>query len=101
MRYFVIGDQDTVLGFRLAGIQGEVVDSPDDAGRALDRVLGDQTIGVVILTERTAEAIRKKVEEVIFEQSSPVIVEIPDRQGPMPGRKTLMELIRQAVGIGV
>ncbi|NOZ21836.1 MAG: Vacuolar H+transporting two-sector ATPase F subunit [Planctomycetes bacterium] len=101
MRYFVIGDEDTVLGFRLAGVQGRVVDSPGDAGQALDQALDDETIGVIIITERTVEAIRKQVEQAMFEHSSPVIVEIPDRQGPMTGRKTLMEMIRQAVGIGV
>ena len=101
MNYFVIGDQDTVIGFRFAGIAGEVVESPRDAEEALDKAVNDQTIGIVIITERTASAIREKVEAAIFERTRPVIVEIPDRQGPLPERKTLMELIRQAIGVGV
>lgn len=101
MRYFVIGDQDTVLGFRFAGVTGEVVESPAEAERAFDRVLKDETIGIVIITEKAADAIRDKVSAAIFDRPMPVVVEIPDRHGPMPGRKTLMELIRQAIGVGV
>ena len=60
-----------------------------------------ETIGIIIITERIAAAIRKKVETAIFDRSRPVIVEIPDRRGSLPGRKTLMELIGQAIGVGV
>ena len=101
MKYFVIGDQDTVAGFRFAGLRGKVVDTPADAARALDSALQDETLGIIIITERVAAAVRDKVDAAIFARPLPVIVEIPDRTGPLSDRKSLMELIRQAVGVGV
>ena len=101
MKYVVIGDPDTVLGFGLAGVAGEAVESPDEAERALDNALNDEAVGVILITERTAAAIQAKVDDAILNRPSPVLVEIPDRRGPLPGRKTLMELIRQAIGVGV
>jgi len=36
MDFYVIGDEDTVLGFRYAGIAGRVVENAEEAAEALD-----------------------------------------------------------------
>jgi len=35
VKFYCIGDEDTVRGFRLAGIEGQVVVSPEEAAAAL------------------------------------------------------------------
>ena len=101
MKYFVIGDEDTVLGMSFAGVRGRAVSSPAEAREAFARALGDGEIGVLIITERTAEGIRKTVEAAITERELPIIVEVPDRGGPIKGKRSLIELIREAIGVGV
>jgi len=99
MRYFVIGDEDTVLGLGMAGVAGAVAVSADDAQRALSAAFADTTIGIIIITERIADLARATVDKYIFTRQFPLIVEIPDRRGPAAGRKSLRETINAAIGV--
>jgi len=101
MKYFVIADADTVLGFRYVGIRGCEVNSAREARKALDRAVSNSGIGIVIVTESVAESIRDEVNAVRFGRNRPLIVEVPGRTGPLPGKRSLIELIREAVGIHV
>ena len=38
MRYFVIGDEDTVLGFSLVGVYGLQASNPSQAKQAWDKL---------------------------------------------------------------
>lgn len=99
MRYFVIGDEDTVLGFGLVGVDGTTAGTEEEAHRAFDRALEDREIGVVVITERCADLMRTTVEQYLFTQDFPLILEIPDRTGKLPNRPTLRETANRAIGI--
>ena len=99
MRYFVIGDEDAVLGFGLVGVHGQSAATPEQAQRAFTLALEDKEVGIVIITERVAELIRPQVDRYLFTQSFPLIVEIPDRLGPVAGRAGVREMVNQAIGI--
>ena len=101
MNYFVIGDEDTVLGFGLAGIEGQEVTSAVEASKALDTALQNSEIGIVIITERIADLIRPNVDRLIFSEQFPLIVEIPDRNGKLSGKPGLREMVNRAIGISV
>ena len=52
MRMYLISDNvDTLTGMRLAGIEGIVVHERDELHQALDKVLADKTIGILLITE--------------------------------------------------
>ncbi|MBN2049003.1 MAG: V-type ATP synthase subunit F [Spirochaetales bacterium] len=99
MKYFVIGDEDTTLGFSLAGVAGERVETSAEAENAFDRAVTEKEIGIILITERIAELIRPKVDRYLFTRDFPLIVEIPDRLGKMPGRPELREMVNQAIGM--
>ena len=99
MRYYIIGDEDTVLGFGLVGVEGKVVSSVAQAQEAFSGALDQSDIGIVIVTERVADLIRPQVDRFIFTRSFPLIVEIPDRQGPLSGKPGIREMVNQAIGI--
>jgi len=99
MRYHVIGDEDTVLGFRYAGIAGTVVNDPDEARHALKAVQESGDVGTIIISEQAADWLREEVDEIRFDEELPLLVELPGPAGPLPGRRTLIEMIREAVGI--
>lgn len=99
MKYYVIGDADTVLGFSLAGVDGEVVDSPEETSEALKNAFQKEDLGVIVITERAAQKVRHEVDRYIYKTTFPLIIEIPDREGPIPGRGSVRDMIRAAVGI--
>lgn len=99
MKYSIIGDEDTVLGLGMVGVSGHVVENADDARRAFDAVIADRDTGIIIITERVADLIRPIVDKYVFTVSFPLIVEIPDRHGPKPGRPGIKEMVNAAIGI--
>lgn len=101
MKFHCVADEDTVRGFRLAGITGEAVASAAEAERAVRRAVDDPTVGILILTDLVAAEIRGLVDEVRVSPTRPLIAEIPGPDGPMPGRKTLQQLVQEAVGIHI
>ena len=101
MRYFIIGDEDTVLGFQLAGVEGIAVGSAEEGERAFDAALENHDFGIVIITERIAELIRERVDRFIFTQAFPLILEIPDRNGKLEGKPNLRQMVNRAIGINL
>jgi V/A-type H+-transporting ATPase subunit F len=101
LKFFVIGDADTVLGFRLAGVEGETVHNAEETRLCLEQAVGDKTIGVIVMPERIAQFVRPEVDRHVVKAAFPLIVEIPDIQGPMEGRKSVKDMIRAAVGVQV
>ena len=99
MKYYVIADDDTVLGFRYAGIEGSVVESPEQARRVFHDKVADVSIGVIIMTEQAAETVGSEVQQIMYQSARPVIVQIPGPDGPSPRRRSLQQLIQEAVGI--
>lgn len=101
MKFYVIADENTVTGFKLVGLDGEVVETPDEAREVLSKAFSSQEIGIIIITERIASSIREDLESFIFGHSFPLIIEVPDRTGPMEGRVSIRQMVRSAVGVKV
>ncbi len=96
----IIGDTDTVVGFRLAGILNSEIPSDALATRqALLNFSSDSNISIVIITEPLAEEIRETIEE-LSERPYPVIVEIPDKSGRLEGKESsVRRLVKRAIGV--
>ena len=99
MKFYCIADEDTVRGFRLAGVSGEVATTAPEAAAAVQAATGRAGCGVIILTENTAASIRPLVEQIRSERERPLIVEIPGPEGSARERKSLRQLVQEAVGI--
>ena len=99
MKYFVIGDDDTVLGFGMVGATGRVVRNAEEAEQAFRLAMDDNQVGIVVMTERIAELIRPLVDQFIFSGRFPLVVEIPDRRGPVEGKLGIREMVNQAIGV--
>jgi V/A-type H+/Na+-transporting ATPase subunit F len=99
MKLCCLADEDTVRGFRLAGVPARVVVSASEAAAALQRALEQPDCGIIILTEAVAAGIRSQVDAIRLEREQPLVVEIPGPLGPMPGRKSLRQVLQEAVGV--
>ena len=65
MKMYLISDNiDTWTGMRLAGVEGVVVHEKKELKEALDKVLTDREIGIVLLTEKFGKDYPDLVNEV-------------------------------------
>ncbi|MBB5218045.1 MULTISPECIES: V-type ATP synthase subunit F [Treponema] len=104
MEYYVIGEREIVLGFMLAGVKGSVADNRSAALDAFKAVTDDSSaekIKVLILTEDVSDMLSEEVKLWQMKSKAPLIVEIPGLHGHIPGRKSLSDSIREAVGIQI
>ncbi len=111
MEYFIIGERELVLAFKLVGVDGTVCENKDEALDAFNRITGKgSSVNAPVATERPkvlilTENISDMLEDnVLSHQKSgeyPLIVEIPGIEGHLKGKKTLTDAIREAIGIQV
>ncbi|MCL2128007.1 MAG: V-type ATP synthase subunit F [Treponema sp.] len=117
MDYFFIGDPELVTGFRFIGIEGMSVRDPSEAASVFRRITegwvedagavlpgsfgGAEGCQVLIMTEETAVWLDDLLIKWQISGRYPLIVEIPGIMGKFPGRKTLVDSIREAIGVHV
>lgn len=108
MKFYIIGDKEIVLAFRLTGIEGEIAMTRESVLDAFLRVTGQSKTSVVgdvarvlILTERAGALITEEVLAWQKKGNFPLIVEIPSLDGHLEGRQSLSASIREAVGVQV
>ncbi|MCR5725573.1 MAG: V-type ATP synthase subunit F [Treponema sp.] len=107
MEYFVIGERELVLGFKLVGVDGAIAANRSEALEAFNRVtgMGDVPVPerpkVLILTEEVSSLLDEEVLVWQKKATYPLIVEIPGLNGHLSGKRSLSDAIRDAVGIQI
>lgn len=102
MKMFLISDNiDTLTGMRLAGIQGVVVHQEKEINEAIDQVLKDSEIGVVLMTEKINDIVYDRVMDIKLNRQLPLIVTIPDRHGSQRGLDSITRYVRDAIGLKI
>lgn len=100
MKMYLISDNiDTWTGMRLAGVDGIVVHEKQELKEALDQVLSDPDIGIVLLTEIFGRRFPELVNDVRLSHPHTLFIEIPDRHGT--GRKPdfITSYVNEAIGL--
>jgi V/A-type H+-transporting ATPase subunit F len=117
MDYYFIGDPELVTAFRFIGIEGTPAPNAETARAAFLRITRgiDATTGTalpsldgggrdcraLILTEEVADWLGEELTQWQLSGRYPLVVEAPGTLGRHPGRKTLVDSIREAVGVRV
>ncbi|MEF9945346.1 MAG: V-type ATP synthase subunit F [Lachnospiraceae bacterium] len=100
MKMFLISDNvDTYTGMRLAGVEGVVVHERAELYDALQKVMTDKTIGIVLLTEKFGKEFPEMINEIKLERKLPLIVEIPDRHGTGRKKDFITSYVNEAIGL--
>ena len=99
-RIAVIGDWESVMGFRALGLDAYPVTSVEEAKEKI-RELAKSDCAVIYLTEQLAA----KLGDVIArykDELKPAIILIPGREGSLGiGKETLQSSIERAVGADI
>ena len=102
MRMFLISDNvDTLTGMSLAGIDGVVVHEKQEIKQALDEVLSQKDIGIILMTEKLGKEIPEIVDDIKLNRTFPLLLEIPDRHGSGRRPDFITAYINEAIGIKI
>ena len=75
MKMFLISDNvDTYTGMRLAGVDGVVVHEREELRKALEDVLTDKNVGIVLLTEKFGQEFPDIIDTFRLERKMPLLV---------------------------
>ena len=102
MRIYLLSDNvDTLMGMRMAGVEGAVVHEEDELRKKLAELLEKDDIAVILMTEKLIALIRDDVDELKLNRRQPLIIEIPDRHGSGSIGDTVTRYVKDAIGISL
>jgi V/A-type H+-transporting ATPase subunit F len=102
MRAFLVSDNlDSLVGLRLAGIEGIVAREPDEVRNTIRSALEDPELGILVLTEKIAETVPDLVQSLRERGELPLVVEVPDRHGMHRAADFLTAYVRDAIGVNL
>jgi V/A-type H+-transporting ATPase subunit F len=103
-RLIVLTDADSADGFRLAGVDVDVIDSEDQVSERLNRLLDDDETGIIAISERMMAGIDERTQRKIDSIYRPLVIALPLKEQLEVGedhRAHLARLIRRAIGFDI
>ena len=102
MRAYMISDNiDSLVGMKIAGIDGKVVHTREEALKVLGFIKEQKDIGIIIITEKATPLISQEIEEIRRAKYSPLVVEIQDRHGTLRGSDSIAKHMRESIGLKI
>ena len=102
MKYYLISDNvDTLVGRRLAGIDGVLVHEEPEVKKALEQAIRMPDVAVILMTERLVSLCPDIVYDLKLNCKRPLIVEIPDRHGNGRAKDSITRYVREAIGVKI
>ncbi|HCM29058.1 MAG: ATPase V [Treponema sp. GWB1_62_6] len=121
MQYFFIGESELATAFRFVGVGSAPVSTIKEAQAAFRRVTTgwieeagsvlpsslsvewpeSGSCRVLVLTEEVADGLGAELADWQLAGKYPLVVELPGLMGRMESRKTLVDAIREAIGVRV
>ncbi|MDO4987981.1 MAG: V-type ATP synthase subunit F [Synergistes sp.] len=100
MKAFLVSDNhDSAVGLRLAGVEGVVVGTPEDAVAAIEQAVKMPDLAILVVTEKV-EAMAPDILGHLRERGElPLVVSIPDRFGTKRGSDFLTKYVQEAIGV--
>lgn len=100
MKFFLLTDDtDSLIGMRLAGIEGKIVSDRAEALTEIERIKTTDT-GILLMTPSVVEMCRDVMVE-LKKQNKPLIAEIPDSNPEHNPADSVTDYIRDAIGVKI
>lgn len=94
----IIGNPDTVLGFKALGLEIFSINTEEQGLEALKNIREKNDYAIVFITENWTPKLEKELEK-LEGQALPAIISVPSNQGATgEGLKNISKIVEQAVG---
>ena len=77
----------------------KLVHERNELKQALEKVLSDPTVGIVLLTEKFGQEFPDIIDTFRLERKMPLLIEIPDRHGTGRQKDFITSYITEAIGL--
>jgi vacuolar-type H+-ATPase subunit F/Vma7 len=98
MKLLVIGHEDAVLGFSLAGLEGFSTEDPAVALEILEDAAARRDVGLILITAGLANRLGKRLREMEQDPMAPTVLPIP-APGETLDPPLIRDLVRRALGV--
>jgi len=94
----IIGNEDTVLGFKALGVEVFAISTQTEGEKALKQIREKNQYAIIFITENWTPKLEKELGKFAG-QALPAIISIPSSQGTTgEGLKNISKIVEQAVG---
>ena len=77
MKVITVGSRVFVTSFQLAGVQGKVVDTPENALKEIKEIYKDPEAGLILLSDDLSKSIDDQLTTLRAQKSTPLIFALP------------------------
>ena len=96
----VIGDRESILGFKAVGLDVFPVDDPEEARKTLKRI-AKEDFAIIYITEQLYQYMMDEVDEYT-DSRLPAIIPIPGKDGTLGiGMTSVKKSVERAVGADI
>ena len=96
----VIGDRESILGFKAVGLDVFPIDDPDEARKTLKRI-AKEDFAIIYITEQIYQYMMDLVDEYT-DSRLPAIIPIPGKDGTLGiGMTSVKKSVERAVGADI
>ena len=96
----VMGDRDSVMGFKVLGLDVFPVTDPEEGRKTLHR-LAREPYAIIYITEQLASRIKEEISRY-KDQLTPAIILIPGKEGSLGiGMSKVSESVERAIGANI
>jgi V/A-type H+-transporting ATPase subunit F len=97
----VLGDRDSVMGFKVLGLDTFPAETPEEARPILHKLAKEKNYAVIYLTEQLAASLEAEVAHY-KDDLTPAIILIPGKEGSLGiGMKNVSRAVERAIGADI
>lgn len=102
MQFYLLSDNiDTLLGMRLAGVEGALVKTEEELKSSLQEVLENKDIAVLLLTSDLVNMCKEYILNIKLKLKMPLIAEIPGNRNIDEPGSSVFGYIHKATGMNI
>ena len=94
-----LGDKETLLGFRLAGLTHVVEANEQTADAKMNGLLNEPNAGIVVVAQDFVKFMSPKTQKRMDASTKPVVVVVPAKGGRVSEEAKIANMIKRAIGV--
>ncbi len=101
MKTYIISDHDdAIIGMRLAGVEGKLVESKEEAEKSLDEVIRNEDIQILVVNKSIYSYLEERLLDIKINKKQPLIVVISTENG-MTRSDHMTNIIKESIGLRI